>query len=170
MDLDVTSSLNQQLARTRRYAEILTDFARVAPATSDIDHLLQLACVQAARGIGISHSKMLRYRPEAGDLLMVAGVGWKPGVVGHTSLGSGRRITSRAGLPDGPGGHCGGYAEQPGVPLPAGAPRAQHRLSGIEGWMGDFERLDKSNDAIKAGITALLRASRQMKESCSGGS
>ncbi|MGI4807565.1 MAG: sensor histidine kinase [Janthinobacterium lividum] len=88
MDFDVTPSLNQQLARTRRYAEILTDFARVAPDTSDIDHLLQLACVQAARGIGISHSKMLRYRPEAGDLLMVAGVGWKPGVVGHTSLGS----------------------------------------------------------------------------------
>ncbi|MGI4801514.1 MAG: sensor histidine kinase, partial [Janthinobacterium lividum] len=88
MGFDVTPSLNHPLARTRRYAEILTDFAHVAPDTSDTDHLLQLTCVQAARGIGISHSKVLRYRPEAGDLLMVAGVGWKPGVVGSTSLGT----------------------------------------------------------------------------------
>ncbi len=88
MDQPVPAPSDQQLARMRRYGEILTDFARMAPDASDVDRLLQLACVQAARGIGISHSKVLRHRPEAGDLLMVAGVGWKPGVVGHTSLGT----------------------------------------------------------------------------------
>ncbi|MBL6081847.1 GAF domain-containing protein [Belnapia sp. T18] len=77
-----------QLAHLRQYHEILTDFGRMAPDTSDVDRLLQLACVQAARGIGIAHSKVMRYRPEVGDLLIVAGVGWKPGVVGHVALGT----------------------------------------------------------------------------------
>ena len=84
----VVALLDQQLARSRRYGEILTDFSRMAPEAGNIERLLHLACVQAARGIGIGHSKILRYRPEAGDLLMVAGIGWKPGVVGHTTLGT----------------------------------------------------------------------------------
>jgi two-component sensor histidine kinase len=88
MNEGATSRLDQRLFRTQRYGEILADFGRMAPETSDTDRLLQLACVQAARGIGIGHSKMMRYRQEAGDLLMVAGIGWKPGVVGHTSLGA----------------------------------------------------------------------------------
>lgn len=88
MTEDTDLPFDQQLSRIRRYGEILTDFSRMAPEASDIDRLLQLTCVQAARGIGISHSKILRYRQETGDLLMVAGVGWKPGVVGHTSLGT----------------------------------------------------------------------------------
>lgn len=78
----------EQMARIRRYQEILTDFGRMAPDASDVDRLLQLACVQAARGIGIGHTKILRFRPEAGDLLIVAGIGWKPGTVGHATLGT----------------------------------------------------------------------------------
>ncbi|WP_424140232.1 sensor histidine kinase [Roseomonas chloroacetimidivorans] len=76
------------MARIRLYQRILTDFGRMAPQASDIDRLLQLACAQAVRGIGIGHSKIMRYRREAGDLLIVAGVGWKPGVVGHVILGT----------------------------------------------------------------------------------
>ncbi|MBW3709912.1 hypothetical protein DTB58_40155, partial [Streptomyces griseus] len=34
----------------------------------------------------IKHVKVLCYRPDHGDLLIVAGVGWKPGVVGHTTF------------------------------------------------------------------------------------
>ena len=88
MTEDVVTPLDQHLARSQRYGEILTDFSRMAPEAGDVERLLQLACVQAARGIGIGHSKILRYRPEAGDLLMVAGIGWRPGVVGHTALGA----------------------------------------------------------------------------------
>ncbi|HEY8614113.1 MAG TPA: histidine kinase dimerization/phosphoacceptor domain -containing protein, partial [Roseomonas sp.] len=55
---------------------------------SEADGLVQLACMQAARGIGIRHTKVLRHRPEAGDLLIIAGIGWKPGVVGQVSLGT----------------------------------------------------------------------------------
>ena len=80
--------MEEQLARLRRYGEILNDFARMAAETSDAARLVQLACVQASRGIGIGHTKALQHRPDHGDLLIVAGVGWNPGVVGHVSLGT----------------------------------------------------------------------------------
>lgn len=62
---------------------------------------MRVACAQAARGIDIKHTKVMRYRPSKGDLLVEAGVGWNPGVVGHVALGSdiaspaGRALQSR---------------------------------------------------------------------------
>ena len=98
---EVSSPMDPCRARIQRYGEILADFARLAPEATSVDRLSQLACIQAARGIGIGHSKTLRHRPEAGDLLIVAGVGWKSGTVGHVALGidlaspSGRTFQSR---------------------------------------------------------------------------
>lgn len=77
---------DQALARIRRHQSILVDFSRLASENRDNDRLFQLTAVQAARGIGLHHTKVLRYRPEAGDLLVVAGVGWKPGVIGQGRL------------------------------------------------------------------------------------
>ncbi len=76
------------LARLRRHAGILAEFGRMAADSSDTARLLQLATVQAGRGMGIAHAKVMRHRPEHGDLLIVAGVGWNPGVVGHVALGT----------------------------------------------------------------------------------
>jgi two-component sensor histidine kinase/putative methionine-R-sulfoxide reductase with GAF domain len=74
--------------RLRRYQQILADFSRMVAESTDIPSLLQLAVVQAARGIGIKHSKVMQYRSGKGDLLVVAGVGWLPGVVGQTTFGA----------------------------------------------------------------------------------
>jgi two-component system, sensor histidine kinase PdtaS len=87
--------------RPWRYLGILSDFSRIAAESADLDRLLQLACVQAARGTGIGHTKVMRYRAQEGDLLVEAGVGWKPGVVGQVTLGTdiaspaGRALQSR---------------------------------------------------------------------------
>lgn len=62
---------------------ILLDFGRIALEDLEVHSLLQRAVAQAARGTGIRHAKIVRYRPEHGDLLLEAGVGWKPGVVGR---------------------------------------------------------------------------------------
>ncbi|MFH5923461.1 sensor histidine kinase [Roseomonas xinghualingensis] len=78
----------EQLARLRRQVEALGDFGRMAADGGDPEQLPQLACVQAVRGLGIQRAKLMRYRPETADLLIVAGVGWKQGVVGHVSLGA----------------------------------------------------------------------------------
>jgi two-component sensor histidine kinase len=42
---------------------------------------------QVSRVTHIRRVKVLQYRPDRGDLLVVAGVGWKPGVVGAVTLG-----------------------------------------------------------------------------------
>ncbi|WP_424135451.1 sensor histidine kinase [Roseomonas chloroacetimidivorans] len=87
MPVETTETpIEGQLARLRRYGEMLSDFGRMAADSSDVERLVQLACVQAARGIGIRHTKVLRHRPEHGDLVIVGGVGWNPGVVGHVRL------------------------------------------------------------------------------------
>lgn len=85
---DAAPAPDQPLVRVRRYGAILNDFGRMAAEVTETEALLQLACVQAARGTGIGHTKVMRHRPENGDLLIVAGTGWHPGVVGHVSVGT----------------------------------------------------------------------------------
>jgi two-component sensor histidine kinase len=82
------SSTGSDLDRAARYQEILIDFSRMVSESGDLQRLLQLTTLQAARGIGIRHTKLMRYRQEHGDLLIVAGVDWSPGVVGHVTVGT----------------------------------------------------------------------------------
>jgi two-component sensor histidine kinase len=93
-DLNLSSS-DPQVERFRRFQEILVDFSRMVAEVGDLSRLLQLTTVQAARGVGIRHTKLMCYRPEEGDLLIVAGVGWNSGVVGHVTLGA--DVSSPAG-------------------------------------------------------------------------
>lgn len=78
-----------------RQQEILSDFGRLASQTIELNALCQLACVQVARAVGVRHSKVLLYRPTLGDLLMIAGFGWQPDVVGHVTMGT--DVASAAG-------------------------------------------------------------------------
>ncbi|EWY36390.1 hypothetical protein N825_26965 [Skermanella stibiiresistens SB22] len=83
------------------HREILVDYSRMVSESSDLAHLLQLTASQAARGTGIRHTKIMRHRPDRGDMLIVAGVGWNPGVVDHVTIGTdvgspaGRALQSR---------------------------------------------------------------------------
>jgi two-component system, sensor histidine kinase PdtaS len=47
---------------------------------------LNQAVVQVARATEIHHVKVLQFRQRTGDLLMVAGIGWKAGVVGSATF------------------------------------------------------------------------------------
>jgi two-component sensor histidine kinase len=75
-----------ELGRLRQHVRILGDLGRLAGISTDLDRFLDHAVLQVARAVEIEHVKILRYRPERGDLLIVAGVGWKPGVVGQAAL------------------------------------------------------------------------------------
>ena len=78
----------QQLGRLRRCQRLLLDFSRMAAESGSAARLLRLAAVQAARAAGVSHTSVTRHRPDVGDLLVVAGSGWNPGVVGVTTFGA----------------------------------------------------------------------------------
>jgi two-component sensor histidine kinase len=76
----------ETLERCRAYNRLLAEFGRHALSDCDLGTLLQEACELVAGGIGLQHAKVLRYRAESDDLLVVAGVGWRPGVVGKATL------------------------------------------------------------------------------------
>jgi len=69
------------------YQQSLATFTRILCEAATAPRLLQNAVAQVARVTDIKHVKALRYRPDQGDLLIEAGVGWRPGVVGHVSFG-----------------------------------------------------------------------------------
>lgn len=75
----------EDIAKLRRHLRILVDLARLARAAVT-DRFLDEAVVQVARATEVDHVKVLCYRPKKADLLIVAGVGWKEGVVGSTTF------------------------------------------------------------------------------------
>lgn len=83
---------------------ILSDFGLHALQQCSFDALLEEAVVAAAKGMRTDLAKILEFRPEEGDLLIRAGVGWRSGVVGHAVIGA------DAGSP-------AGYAFQTGSPV-----------------------------------------------------
>jgi two-component sensor histidine kinase/putative methionine-R-sulfoxide reductase with GAF domain len=83
------------------YQRALATFARIVGEADSDQRLLQNATAQIARITHIRHVKVLRYRPDQGDLLIEAGVGWKPGVVGHVSFGADRHSSPGRSLQTG---------------------------------------------------------------------
>jgi two-component sensor histidine kinase len=74
MARDIESLLRQQQA--------LAAFGSFAFRERDLIRILEEAARICAESIGVEHSKICRYRPEENDLLIEAGYGWKPGVLG----------------------------------------------------------------------------------------
>lgn len=68
--------------------ELVAELGLFALGSASIGSVFQEACRVAARGLQTQFAKVLRPRAKADDLLVVAGVGWRPGVVGHATLGS----------------------------------------------------------------------------------
>ena len=72
--------------KLRRHVRILVDIGRLAGENADLTRFLDQAVVQIARAVEIHHVKVLQYRPRSSDLLLIAGVGWKEGVVRSATL------------------------------------------------------------------------------------
>ena len=79
---------SEVLDKVRRHVRILVDIGRLAGESSDLQHFLDQAVVQVARAVEIHHVKVLAYRRSTADLLVIAGTGWKEGVVGSATLSS----------------------------------------------------------------------------------
>jgi two-component sensor histidine kinase/putative methionine-R-sulfoxide reductase with GAF domain len=85
---DVPTASTEQLTldRVREYQRVVEALSRIGPQALTPQQLMQHVTAQVSRATMISRTKVLRYRPEKGDLLVEAGVGWKPGVVGNATL------------------------------------------------------------------------------------
>jgi two-component sensor histidine kinase len=92
---DNTPPPRDQLEVRLQQQAMLADFGRRALTTDDLDVLLREAAVLAAQGLGTDMAKVMELVPERDVLLLRAGVGWKPGVVGTATAGT--DIRSAAG-------------------------------------------------------------------------
>ena len=72
-----------QVRKLLRQQAALASFGSFALAQSDLQIVLTEAARVCANGLSVRFSKVCQYRPAANDLLIVAGFGWKSGVVGH---------------------------------------------------------------------------------------
>lgn len=64
----------------------LARFGERALLSDDLQEILHDACRLVAAGLGTGLAKVLEMQPDGRTLLVRAGVGWKPGVVGHVTL------------------------------------------------------------------------------------
>ncbi len=69
-----------------RQRDLLADLGTEALRGTDLEHLLNEACRLVAEGMGVRFCKVLELTPGRPRLLVRAGVGWHPGVVGHAEL------------------------------------------------------------------------------------
>src|SRR5687768_2850708 len=67
---------------------ILAEFGRRVIQSRELEELLQAAANLAADGLGVDCAKVLELLPTGGRLLIRAGVGWRPGVVGVATIGA----------------------------------------------------------------------------------
>jgi two-component sensor histidine kinase/putative methionine-R-sulfoxide reductase with GAF domain len=75
MARDIEGLLRQQAA--------LAAFGSFAFQETDLSKILSEAARICAGSLGVAHCKVCRYRAAENDLLIEAGFGWKPGVVGR---------------------------------------------------------------------------------------
>jgi two-component system, sensor histidine kinase PdtaS len=70
----------------RDYHATIAAVGRLALSDLELDDLLQTVTEKVAATVGLRYVKILEYQPETNDLLVKAGVGWKPGVIGHARM------------------------------------------------------------------------------------
>lgn len=71
-----------------RQQEILSEIGVIALRGEPLQRLLDLVVERVAEGLNAQYAKVLRFRPETSDFLVVAGVGWEPGIVGVATIGA----------------------------------------------------------------------------------
>lgn len=82
-DANATDAMAELRRRTRQQA-IVAAFGHFALRGNDLVALMQEAARLAAEGLGAAFAKVLEHEPSMDTLVMRAGVGWRPGVVGNT--------------------------------------------------------------------------------------
>jgi two-component sensor histidine kinase len=76
----------EELAYRLRQQQLITEFGCFAFKEHDMDNMLQEASRVSALGLQSEYSKVMEYLPDDDEFIVRAGVGWKPGVVGHARV------------------------------------------------------------------------------------
>lgn len=71
-----------------RQQELLSELGVLALQNSPFLELIDRTAIMTAEGLGADYSKVLQFIPSEQRLLVIAGFGWPPGVVGRASVGA----------------------------------------------------------------------------------
>jgi PAS domain S-box-containing protein len=95
---DITESRQREdaLAIRARQQAVVADLGQMALSGAALDLLFNRAVARVAETFGVEYCKVLELLPEGNSLKLVAGAGWKPGLVGKATVGAGR--DSQAGF------------------------------------------------------------------------
>jgi two-component sensor histidine kinase len=74
------------IERVLRQQAVIKELAHLIGEFTDLASFFDAVVCQVGRATQVDHVKILRYRPELGDLLVIAGIGWDEGVVGHATF------------------------------------------------------------------------------------
>ncbi len=95
-DVSDLKQLGNRAESRERQQSVVANLGMMSLAGIDADELIEHAVQQVAEVLHADLCKVLRYRPETNDLLVIAGVGLTPGVVGQASVSADRH--SQAGF------------------------------------------------------------------------
>lgn len=85
---DEIFAAKDELERRLKQQETLAQFGVEALRCREIESLFKSAVHLCAEGMQTPLCKLLKYRPDTEDFLVIAGVGWDEGVVGHATIGA----------------------------------------------------------------------------------
>lgn len=80
------SSEHAKVQELLRQQILLTRFGELALRSDDLDEILTEACHLVGEAMGTDLAKVVELQEDQATLLVRAGVGWKPGVVGHATI------------------------------------------------------------------------------------
>ncbi len=75
--------------RRLRQQSLVAEFGVFALQDNTLPAILRLACEIAADGLGVRFAKVLEWREAEENFLIIAGIGWHEGVVGHGTIPGG---------------------------------------------------------------------------------
>ena len=79
---------HDELKRRLKQQDILAEFGVEALRSRKIEGVFESAVRLCADGMDAPLCKVLKYRHDTEDFLVIAGVGWEDGVVGHATIGA----------------------------------------------------------------------------------
>jgi PAS domain S-box-containing protein len=69
-----------------RRQQVLADFGELALRSESLDEILTEACRLVSEALGTKHAKVLEIQQDGQSLLVRAGIGWDPGIIGKLRL------------------------------------------------------------------------------------
>ena len=76
--------MKKSIEKILRSETAIAEFGSYAFSEKDVARILEQACIICAELLGVNFSKICEYNKKSKRLVVVAGHGWREGVIGYT--------------------------------------------------------------------------------------